>query len=112
MENPFRKRNEKKDLLISASQLGESQDRGKERDVIEGQYGSLSRLFSAARKSKSLTVEELSNMSGVDVDDIVDLECGSHRLIQAVKVAENLRGAIEVDERKYVLILLQVRSKL
>lgn len=112
MENPFKKGKEKRNLMISAFQLGESQDRGKERGVIEDQYGTLSRLFSAARKSKSLTVEELSTLSGVSVDDIVDLECGSHRLVQAVRVAENLRETVEVDVRKYALVLLKVTRRL
>ncbi len=111
MENPFNKGVEK-NLMLSASQLRESQDRGKERDVIEDQYGSLSLLFSAARKHKSLTVEELSNMSGVDINDIVDLECGMHRLPQAVRVAENLRETVEVDVRKYALVLLKVTRRL
>lgn len=111
MERFWKKRVEK-NLMLSASQLRESQDRGKERDVIEGQYGSLSRLFSDARKSKSLTVEELSTLSGVDVDDIVDLECGMHRLPQAVRTAEELRGQVKIDEKKYLFILLQINNKL
>ncbi len=108
----FWKKKEEKNLMLSASQLRESQDRGKERDVIEDQYGSLSRLFSSARKSKSLTVEELSTLSGVGVDDIVDLECGSHRLPQAVRVAENLRETVDIDVRKYAVVLFKITSRL
>lgn len=105
MENPF-KRKPEKDLLISGNDMFLSMQRGISRGIKTEDSMVLPNFISKARKSKNLTIDELSQISNISSNDLIDLECRQLHLSEMVTLCESLKDKLEFDEKKYKLVLL------
>lgn len=107
----FRLFRNKRRIDIAEDDFSSSVSRMQQRGRIPDQSGSLGLLFSYGRLAKKLTVDELSQKTGVEREKIVDFELGTLSLSEATSVAEALKTRLRVDEKAYKKTLLSSAQK-
>ncbi|KKU09914.1 MAG: hypothetical protein UX13_C0026G0030 [Candidatus Woesebacteria bacterium GW2011_GWB1_45_5] len=93
-------------LSIPLSDMEDSIDRGFDREIYHSVHNELGFFFSMTRLDLGLTVDELSKTSGVNRNDIIDLELGSFYLPEATQVAEKLKDSLKIDDETFKKALL------
>lgn len=98
--------NDRKRLGFTGSQLRESLLRGSKKGVKSEQSYVLAHFFSVARIEANLTIDELSEKTGVKTDELIDFELRQLHKYEAVKVAEALKETLNIEDELYKKILL------
>ena len=108
----FFKRKPKKDLNITPQEMTESFLRGKNRGVRDPfVIDFLASIFAVARRKASLTVSELSKLSEISAEDLIDLESRQLNPAEAVNITEKLKNFLEVNEYEYKCATLDSTKK-
>jgi hypothetical protein len=99
------------DITISQEDLTHSLERSCQRGVHDTGYDYLGVTFGARRLDKKITVDELSEITGVNREDIIDLELGGFYLREAVEVAAKLKDGLGIKQKDYNTILILTTKK-
>lgn len=92
---------------ISPEKLQDSAKRSEARGILTAPYRYLHTEFHEHRKTLGITIERLSQQTGVPKEDIIDLETASLWLPEAIEVAEKLRHTLKIDDEAFRKILIK-----
>lgn len=96
---------------ISTTEMSESIQRAAARGISTPPYVEFETLFRQHRVALSLTIEELSQMSSVCREDIIDLELANIYLPQAIEIGEKLKEVLKIDDKTFQKTILQSTIK-
>lgn len=91
---------------ITSKQIDESSMQAKARGLRTPDYQNLGQLISRYRQSMGISIEQLSQNSGICPEDILDLELSNLHRGRAVELVAKLKPILDIDNNEFKKVVL------